>query len=152
MDIKRITDPGEIATILNMDDPDLLKNVLNPSGCTKTEWVQFLMSSINKFEGNHLRIYGVVKDGVIKGYTVALNGVLPPMSRTFIIIYLAWKNVAAAERVKAAATALDKVKEWALENGCRHVSVTVKEEATARLLMKEGGFKKTDDICMELEF
>lgn len=152
MEIEHITDPAMIATIIGMKDEGLIKNMLNPSGCSRAEWVQFLVDGTQIREGNHIRVFGIIEDGKIKGYTAAMNCVFPPMSRIFIIIYQSWKNVEQQERVKAAVGALEKIMEWSAENGCRCIKTTVRDEAMARLMSIEGGFKKTDEICMELIF
>lgn len=85
MEIREISEPAEIVSILALADDKLEKQVLKKVECTKAEWVQWLENMLKRRD--FMRIWGVVEDKKVQAYLVAVNAVAPPISRSVMILY-----------------------------------------------------------------
>jgi len=113
--IKRITTRAEVASILGLPDSRLTEQI----PCEKAEWVQWLEGQIEKPE--FLRIWGTVEDDKVTNYMVALNAVMPPISRSVLILYQSFYS-----ETEGALEALAEVEKWAKELGATNLAIQTK--------------------------
>lgn len=123
MDIKRITDPGKAASILAIDDPLLKEQVLDRVGCSKAEWVQWIVSHLMRGDGKILRLWAIEEGGKIRAYMVAMNAVNPPLSRAIYILYQNFFGMTDDEGEPYHKELLQIVKEWAKECGATRLAI-----------------------------
>jgi len=129
-DLKRITDPAEVATIFGLVDERLEDQVHMDPG----EWVQYLQNQMTK-EG-WACMWGLVENGRIKRYIVAVNAVSPPISRAVLILY---QNF--FKDHENGLRALEEIKAWARTKGADRVAIhTLYPRINAQFgFMKEPG-------------
>ena len=113
--IKRITTRAEVASILGLPDSRLTEQI----PCEKAEWVQWLEGQIEK--PKFLRIWGTVEEDKVTNYMVALNAVMPPISRSVLILYQSFYSKT-AEGVEV----LGEIKKWKEELGGIDIAIQTK--------------------------
>lgn len=150
MKVERITDIKLATSILGLEDNGLQINVLTPMECSKAEWVQWIIDSIQFNDGNFLRLFAISDNNKIKGYMVATNCVVPPVSRYFIINYQAFFGLSDDDGIKYGLSALEEVKKWAIQCGCRKIFISCLNEAQTRFYQRYG-FHRLPDINMLME-
>ena len=123
----------DIAKILHLND-----NVTDYFPCDKGEWVQWLIQNVDNPD---LFIMGVVEDGEVTGYIVAINSVKPPLDDSVYVLY-AWS--AGFEMNKKI---LKNLIDWSKEKNARSIDF-VTEDVVAHTAY---GFKKKATLMtMEL--
>jgi len=111
-ELRRITDPAEIATIFGLADERLEDQVSMDRG----EWVQYLQNQMHK-EG-WACMYGLIENGRVKKYMVAVNAVSPPISRAVLILYQNFFKDHENGKI-----ALEKIKTWARQKGAQKIAI-----------------------------
>lgn len=142
MEVERIVSPGDVTTILNMDDDRLKKQVLDKLDCTKIEWTQMIAKYVE--HDNFMRMWALKENGTIKAYMVAINCVQPPISRSVAILYQSFFGMKDDDGALIGIKAFEKVKEWAMEIGAKYIVIqTDKPRINSRF-----GFEKDEGVCM----
>lgn len=122
--VQRITSLQDAASILSIDDERLESQVLNKVGCTKTEWVQWIVSNLEKNDGHFLRLWAAKDEsGKVKAYIIAVNAVAPPISRSVFILYQNFFGMKDDEGVHYGPEVLLNVEKWAKELGAKNISI-----------------------------
>lgn len=142
-----ITDRKLIVTIAQLKDERLKKQVLEPRNCTLIEWVQFLETHIQR--PNFLKIWGTVKDGMLKRYFVALNAVYPPLGREVVLLYQNYFGDINESGSHIGAQILEEVKKWGQELGAKKIHTFTKYPR----VMSKFGFveEKGSSVYIELD-
>lgn len=142
MEVERITNPGDVTTILNIDDTRIKKQVLDKLDCSKIEWIQMITKYIE--HDGFMRMWGVKEDGNIKAYMIAINCVQPPISRSIAILYQSFFGMKDEDGALIGEKAFEKVKEWAMELGARNIVIqTDKPRINSKF-----GFQLDEGVCM----
>ena len=123
MKVERIENEAEVVSILSLDDPRLQKQVLDNLECTKAEWVQGIVSMMKLNNGNFLRVYASKEKGKIKAYMIAVNAIMPPLSRYFTIVYQNFFDMENDNGELIGREALDMVIDWAKSEGAKKIVI-----------------------------
>jgi len=115
MKVERITEEKLIISILKVPDERLKKQVLDFLQCSLVEWAQFLQQFVK--DEKAMGIWGTVVDDKLKYYIVAMNSVLPPISRGVILLYQNYFAVKDDDGSQLGLKAFEMVKEWARSIG-----------------------------------
>lgn len=148
LEIRHITDPETLATILTMDDAGLDYGVLSNITCTKAEWVQYLMTKVDSLGPDFFRVYGILKDNKLIAYAVAQNAMDIPMSRDFVIRYLTLMNIEPEKREHYGNEILKRIEDWAAEHGSNGILIVAKDEEMARVYEIKAKFKIIPSFVM----
>lgn len=111
--IKRL-DVDDIAKIMRLEDPDFLESF----PCDLGEWVQYLIKMV---DNPNFYICGSVENGELLGYVVAVNAVLPPVSKFVNIAY--YKSPGYKEGLEI----LEDLEKWAAHIGAEEIIFSSKK-------------------------
>lgn len=144
-EIVRITERKHIASILAIEDERLTPQVLYLRDITKAEWVQWLENIITRED--HIRMWGVLKDNKLVYYLVAINAMMPPISREVLLLYSNFYGSKSDAGEEYNLMALEKVKEWAKELGALRIQTFTQYPR----VMSKFGFQKEDAVSVVLQ-
>ena len=132
--IKRLTTEEEVAELIGIDD----ENIEDIFGCTKGEWIQWLVSQATN---ENLFILASYKDDFISDYIVVSNTVCPPLTDSISILYV-YSKLGKTKHEEV----LKEIVKWGISLGAKRIIMQTKTP----ILFYRYGFEETDTL-MELK-
>ena len=142
-EIVRITERRHIVSILAIEDERLDAQVLHLRNISKVEWVQWLESMISK--ENLIGMWGILENDKIRYYIVAMNAVMPPISKAIMLLY---QNFFGAKDSNGNnyGRVLDYIKKWGIELGANEICAFTRYPR----IMSRFGFKKENHTSVTI--
>lgn len=109
--IKRLQTPEDISILFHVQD-----DVEQQLSCSRSEWIQWLVENVANLK---IGVWAKLEDNQAKGYVVAVNNILLPISNNVGILYI-WYSWSPLQR-KATQNLVKAVENWGRENGAKQM-------------------------------
>jgi len=140
MKLERIISPLGISELIKVQDNGIEKKFF----CSKGEWIQWLISIIEKQEIIGVWAVREEEGKPIKGYVVGINSIAPPISNSVMLLY---SSICYANSEDANRLAVEAIVNWGRTLGAREVALFTDHPD----LSSKYGFKRIDGIPMVLK-
>jgi len=140
MKVERIISPLGISELMKVQDDRIEKKFF----CSKGEWIQWLVSIIEKQEMIGVWAVREEEKGSIEGYVVALNSIAPPISNSVMLLY---SSICYANSEDANRLAIEAIIDWGRTLGAKEVALFTNHPD----LSCKYGFERIDGIPMVLK-